>query len=244
MPTGETSFGATLRAWRDRLVPAAVGLPSGIARRAAGLRREELASLAGILVDYLARLEQGRAGNPSAQVVAALGRALQLDRQERNHLYRLAGLQPPQDGLIEDHIPPGLQRLLGRLGDTPAAVFTADWQLLWWNDGWSALFGDPSKLARKTAARSTRASRSLGTKGRASPGGRSSRPTPTGSTGRCSPTCAGPPAATRPTGGWDRSFNGPSTAMPRSPGSDPRGQSVPTARSTRRSGTPMPVTSP
>jgi transcriptional regulator with XRE-family HTH domain len=100
MPTGETSFGATLRAWRDRLVPAAVGLPSGIARRAAGLRREELASLAGILVDYLVRLEQGRAGNPSAQVVAALGRALQLDRQERNHLYRLAGLQPPQDGLI------------------------------------------------------------------------------------------------------------------------------------------------
>jgi transcriptional regulator with XRE-family HTH domain len=100
MPTGETSFGATLRAWRDRLVPAAVGLQSGIARRAAGLRREELASLAGILVDYLARLEQGRAGNPSAQVVAALGRALQLDRQERNHLYRLAGLQPPQDGLI------------------------------------------------------------------------------------------------------------------------------------------------
>jgi transcriptional regulator with XRE-family HTH domain len=105
-----------------------------------------LAALAGISVDYLVRLEQGRAGRPSVQVIAALARALQLDRQERDHLYRLGGLQPPQDGLISDHIPPGLQRLLVRLGETPVGVFTADWRLIWWNDSWSALFGDPSGL--------------------------------------------------------------------------------------------------
>ncbi|WP_218671488.1 helix-turn-helix domain-containing protein [Microbispora sp. GKU 823] len=95
MTTDETSLGATIRAWRDRLSPAAVGLPAGRVRRAAGLRREELADLAGVSVDYVVRLEQGRATTPSAQVAAALARALQLGRAERDHLYRLAGLQPP-----------------------------------------------------------------------------------------------------------------------------------------------------
>jgi transcriptional regulator with XRE-family HTH domain len=146
MPSDETSLGAVLRAWRDRLTPAAVGLPAGGARRAAGLRREELADLAGISVDYLVRLEQGRADSPSAQVVAALARALQLSNQERDHLYRLAGLQPPQDGMIVDHIPPGMQRVLIRLGDTPIGVFSADWRLIWWNSSWAALLGDPSAV--------------------------------------------------------------------------------------------------
>lgn len=146
MSPDETSLGPTLRAWRDRLRAASVGLRRGAARRAVGLRREELAGLAGISVDYLVRLEQGRAGNPSVQVVAALARALQLDRAERDHLYRLAGLQPPADGLISNHIPPGMQRLLVRLGETPVGVFTADWRLIWWNDSWTALLGDPSPL--------------------------------------------------------------------------------------------------
>jgi len=144
MSADEASLGATIHAWRDRLAPAAAGLPSGRARRAAGLRREDLAELAGVSVDYVVRLEQGRATSPSAQVVSALARALQLSRQERDHLYRLAGLQPPQDGTITEHIPPGMQRVLTRLGETPVSVFAADWQLIWWNRSWAALLGDPS----------------------------------------------------------------------------------------------------
>jgi transcriptional regulator with XRE-family HTH domain len=147
MSAGEASLGATIHAWRDRLTPAAAGLPAGRARRTAGLRREDLAELAGVSVDYVVRLEQGRATTPSAQVVSALARALQLSRPERDHLYRLAGLQPPQDGAVSDHIPPGMQRVLTRLGETPVAVFAADWQLIWWNRSWAALLGDPSSVA-------------------------------------------------------------------------------------------------
>ncbi|HSZ41883.1 MAG TPA: helix-turn-helix transcriptional regulator [Trebonia sp.] len=146
MSEDETSLGATIRAWRDRLTPADVGLPGGRARRAAGLRREELAELAGISVDYVVRLEQGRATTPSAQIISALARALRLSVPERDHLYALSGLRPPPDGMISDHIPPGIQRVLTRLGDTPVSVFTADWRLIWWNRGWAALLGDPSGI--------------------------------------------------------------------------------------------------
>jgi transcriptional regulator with XRE-family HTH domain len=142
--THAMELGATLRLWRDRLSPAAAGLPSGHARRALGLRREELAELSGISFDYVVRLEQGRSTTPSAQVVAALARALHLTNEERDHLYRLAGLAPPVDGEISDHIPPGVYRVLNRLGDVAVAVFAADWQLIWWNRGWAALVGDPS----------------------------------------------------------------------------------------------------
>src|ERR1700678_3565046 len=135
--TDETSLGATVHAWRDRLTPADVGLPAGRARRAVGLRREELSELAGISVDYIVRIEQGRAATPSAQIVSALARALRLTRDERDHLYRLAGLQPPRDTAITDHIPPGMQRVLTRLGETPVAVFAAHWGLIWWNRGWA-----------------------------------------------------------------------------------------------------------
>src|ERR1700691_3604342 len=145
--TDETSLGATVHAWRDRLTPADVGLPAGRVRRAAGLRREELSELAGISVDYIVRLEQGRASTPSGQIVSALARALRLSRDERDHLYGLAGLQPPRDGTVSDHIPPGVQRVLTRLGEAPVAVFAADWRLIWWNRTWAALLGDPSVLA-------------------------------------------------------------------------------------------------
>ncbi|RZS91562.1 helix-turn-helix protein [Motilibacter rhizosphaerae] len=141
-----SALGATIRTWRERLDPAAVGLPAGRARRAVGLRREELADLVGISVDYLVRLEQGRASSPSEQVVAALARALQLSPDERDHLYRLAHLAVPV-GRVPEHVPPGVQRVLARLGDTAAAaVFAADWQLLWWNRGWVALLGDPEEI--------------------------------------------------------------------------------------------------
>jgi transcriptional regulator with XRE-family HTH domain len=144
--TGKTAtdLGTTIRAWRERLSPSDVGLPVGRARRAPGLRREELAERAEVSVDYVVRLEQGRATAPSGQVVAALARALRLTGTEREHLYRMAGLVPPDRGPIPDHLPPGVHRVLNRLGEVAVAVFTAHWQLLWWNPRWAALLGDPS----------------------------------------------------------------------------------------------------
>ncbi|MGN5377283.1 helix-turn-helix domain-containing protein [Streptomyces lasalocidi] len=132
-----------IRTWRERLPPSAAGLPVARGRRAAGLRREELADLAGVSVDYVVRLEQGRATTPSVSVAASLARALQLSTAERDHLYRLARLAPPVNGAISDHLPPGVQRVLARLGDVAVAVFAADWQLVWCNRGWAALLGDP-----------------------------------------------------------------------------------------------------
>ncbi|WP_285682163.1 helix-turn-helix transcriptional regulator [Actinoplanes sp. NBRC 103695] len=157
MTTGTDTLGATIRAWRERLSPAAAGFPTGHRRRAAGLRREELADLAGVSVEYLVRLEQGRSTSPSAQVTAALARALQLTSAERDHLYRLANLLPPADDQIADHIPPGVQRVVARLSEAAVAVFAADWQLIWWNRNWAALVGDPSLVppAMRNFARDT-----------------------------------------------------------------------------------------
>ncbi|MFH8658931.1 helix-turn-helix transcriptional regulator [Streptomyces afghaniensis] len=146
MAPSRSGFAELLRAWRDRLSPADAGFTVTDGRRAPGLRREELAQLAGLSVDYVLRLEQGRAKNPSSQVVGALARALQLSRTERDQLYRGAGLLPPQDGTVSTHVPAGVQRLAVRLGDVPIGVFTADWTLVWWNTMWSALHGDPAVL--------------------------------------------------------------------------------------------------
>ena len=144
--TSAQALGPTIRAWRDRLAPSDVGLPARHGRRTPGLRREELAELAGVSVDYVVRLEQGRATTPSAQVVAALARALQLSTSERDHLFRLASLVPPGSGRVSDHVTPSVHRLLSRLGDAAIAVFAADWQLIWWNRNWAALLGDPSTV--------------------------------------------------------------------------------------------------
>ncbi|QBI53539.1 Helix-turn-helix protein [Streptomonospora litoralis] len=119
-------------------------MPAGGQRRAAGLRREELALLAGISVDYITRLEQGRAVHPSVQVVEALGRALRLTPDEREHLFELAGLALPGPGTVPAHIPPSVQRLLDRLTGTPVAVYDACWTLLLANPPYAALMGDPS----------------------------------------------------------------------------------------------------
>ncbi|MEU1805021.1 helix-turn-helix transcriptional regulator [Streptomyces sp. NPDC019937] len=146
MGSSRSDFATLLRAWRDRLSPADAGFAVTADRRAPGLRREELAQLAGLSVDYVLRLEQGRAKHPSAQVVGALARALQLSRAERDQLYRSAGLLPPQDGTVGTHVPAGIQRLAGRLGDVPIGVFAADWTLVWWNATWCALHGDPTVL--------------------------------------------------------------------------------------------------
>lgn len=142
MATAE--FGRTVRRWRDRVSPEAAGLPVGGHRRAAGLRREELAQLAAISVDYVTRLEQGRASSPSAQVVEALARALRLSGTERAHLFRLAGLVPPGPETVSAYITPSVQRMLDRLTGTPVAVSDASWTLLMANPPYAALMGDPS----------------------------------------------------------------------------------------------------
>ncbi|MEV6936718.1 helix-turn-helix domain-containing protein, partial [Streptomyces sp. NPDC051132] len=140
MTTAE--FGKAVRRWRDRVRPEAAGVPAGGQRRAAGLRREELAMLAGISVDYVTRLEQGRATNPSSQVVEALARALRLTEDERAHLFRLAGLVPPGPETVPTYLTPSVQRLLDRLTGTPVAVFDASWNLLLANAPYAALMGD------------------------------------------------------------------------------------------------------
>ncbi|MFD7662111.1 helix-turn-helix domain-containing protein [Streptomyces sp. NPDC059788] len=146
MTKERNQLGTALRRWRDRLAPAYVGLPATGRRRAAGLRREELAALAGLPVDYLVRLEQGRATRPSEQVAEALARALHLEASERQHLYRLARLPLPGTGRVSTHIPPSVQRLLAALADQALAVFAADWTLITWTPLWSSLLGDPVRI--------------------------------------------------------------------------------------------------
>lgn len=138
-------FGRTVRRWRDRVTPADVGLATSTRRRATGLRREELASLAGISTDYLTRIEQGRATSPSSQVVESLARALRVPDAERDLLFRLAGHAAPGVELVQRRIAPSVQRLLDRLADTPVAVFDATQTLLVANGPYDALMGDTSE---------------------------------------------------------------------------------------------------
>ncbi|QHF25774.1 helix-turn-helix domain-containing protein [Rathayibacter sp. VKM Ac-2804] len=140
-----SEFADVLRSWRERVTPAEVGLPAGPSRRTAGLRREELAALAGVSVDYIVRLEQGRAVHPSAQLLGALACALRVTEAERDHLYRVAGVAPPTATQVPQHITPGVQRIVDRCGDVPLAVFSAAHDILLWNPLWAALNGDPSR---------------------------------------------------------------------------------------------------
>jgi transcriptional regulator with XRE-family HTH domain len=135
---------ACLRSWRDRLSPGVAGLPEGSQRRAPGLRREEVAHLAGLSVDYLSRLEQGRASNPSPSVLAPLARALRLTDDERAHLFRVAGHADPAAGTMRRHLTPSIQRVLDRLTDVPVVVLDASWQLVAANALATALIGDSS----------------------------------------------------------------------------------------------------
>ncbi|WP_232323901.1 helix-turn-helix domain-containing protein [Catenuloplanes japonicus] len=131
-----------LRSWRARVQPADVGLPFRAGtRRTDGLRREEVAWLAGVSPDYVKRLEQGRA-HPSAAVLTALSRALRLSDAEYELACRLAGHAPRAAGTVPRRIGPSVQRLLDRFADTPIAVFDATWTLLEHNELWTALTGD------------------------------------------------------------------------------------------------------
>lgn len=138
---GTDGFGMALRRWRDRVTPGDVGLPSGGRRRAVGLRREEVSGLAGVSVDYLTRLEQGRATSPSAQVLEALARALRLSSSERELLFSLAGRSAPGPGSVPQRITASTQRLLDRLADVPVAVYDAMWNLIGMNQPYDALSG-------------------------------------------------------------------------------------------------------
>ena len=118
-----TPLGDYLRGSRGRIVPDQVGVLSSGQRRVSGLRREEVAALAGVSVDYYVRLEQGRERSPSTQVLDALGRALLLDEDGRLHLFRLAGLAPrPAAAATPARVDPQLLQLMSAWPDQPAVV--------------------------------------------------------------------------------------------------------------------------
>ncbi|GAT79918.1 XRE family transcriptional regulator [Streptomyces sp. F-3] len=143
---------AFLRSRRDRIRPADVGLPAGPRRRVPGLRREEVAQLAGLSADYYTELERGRGAQPSAQVLTALARALRLNGDERDHLFRLADRPvPPAAHGPTAHVQPALLGLLDRLTTTPAQVITDLHEVLAQNPLARALLGPPP-AARGLAA--------------------------------------------------------------------------------------------
>jgi len=131
-----------LRRCRTRLAPADVGLSEGARRRTPGLRREEVAQLAGMSVDYYTRLEQARGPHPSRQMLTAVGRALRLTADERDHLFHLAGEEPPRETGSSGHVRPGLLLILDRLHDTPAMVISDIGDVLAQNTMSAALSGD------------------------------------------------------------------------------------------------------
>jgi transcriptional regulator with XRE-family HTH domain len=130
-----------LRRRREALQPGDVGLDQGRRRRTAGLRREEVAQLANMSTDFYARIEQRRGSRPSEATVAALARALRLTLDERDHLFHLAGYEPPARAVRSDHVTPALLRALDRL-DTPAQVTSDLAVTLVQNELAVALLGD------------------------------------------------------------------------------------------------------
>jgi transcriptional regulator with XRE-family HTH domain len=138
---------AFVRQRREALQPADVGLVTGSRRRTPGLRREEVAVLADISIDYYVRIEQVRGPVPSAQVLTTIARALRLDIGERDHLLRLAGHPVPPRSRRIDHVAPALLRVLDRLADTPAVVVSDLGDTLAQNPMAIALLGDQTAHA-------------------------------------------------------------------------------------------------
>jgi transcriptional regulator with XRE-family HTH domain len=135
-----------LRTRREALQPEDVGLPRGPRRRTGGLRREEVAALAGMSADYYSRIEQQRGPVPSEQMLAALARGLHLSLDERDHLFRLGGHPAPQRALRDDHLSPGMMRILDRLSDTPAMVISRLGETLVQTPMAAALLGDETRF--------------------------------------------------------------------------------------------------
>ncbi|BAC68365.1 XRE family transcriptional regulator [Streptomyces avermitilis] len=131
-----------LRHRREAISPGEVGIADGPRRRTAGLRREEVATLAGMSVDYVVRLEQGRSSQPSTQLLGALARALRLSDDERDHLFHLAGHRPPPADGVARLARAGMMRMLDLLGDTPALVLSDLGEVLAQNRAAVLLTGD------------------------------------------------------------------------------------------------------
>lgn len=134
-----------LRARRARVTPTDVGLPCGDRRRTPGLRRQEVAQLAGMSIDYYIRLEQARGPHPSRQVLGALARALLLSQDERTHLFHLAG-QPLEPARIRDDVPASVLHLITFLEEVPAYVVNARGDIRAWNPMAGALMGGLNAL--------------------------------------------------------------------------------------------------
>jgi len=124
MEIDRVGLAAFLRRRREVLQPEDVGLPRGQRRRTDGLRREEVAALSHMSTDYYSRLERARGPQPSEQMIASISQGLHLSLDERDHLFRLAGHNPPTRGAAGDHISPGMLRIFDRLQDTPAEIVT------------------------------------------------------------------------------------------------------------------------
>jgi len=135
-----TPLGDYLRSRRHAATPAQVGLPVHGPRRVEGLRREEVALLTGVSVDYYTRLEQGRERSPSASVLESLGRALALDDDGRQHLFRLTGLSPRAVAPVSTDVDPTLMQLLETWPHTPALVLGQSYDVLSANHLGTALF--------------------------------------------------------------------------------------------------------
>jgi transcriptional regulator with XRE-family HTH domain len=135
-----------LRARREALQPEEVGLPRGSRRRTRGLRREELAVLAGMSADYYSRLEQQRGPMPSEQMLAALARALNLSLSEREHLFALGGHSAPRRALRDEQVSPAIRLIVERLSDTPAIVFSRFGETLLQTRAAVALLGDYTRF--------------------------------------------------------------------------------------------------
>ncbi len=119
MVIDRAGLAAFLRRRRESLQPEDVGLPRGQRRRTSGLRREEVAVLCHMSTDYYSRIERERGPQPSEQMIASIAQGLHLTLDERDHLFRLAGHQPPVRGAGSEHISPGLLRILDRLERHP-----------------------------------------------------------------------------------------------------------------------------
>jgi len=139
--------GAFLRSRRERLTPHDVGLPTGTRRRTPGLRREELAMLAGVGTTWYTWLEQGRDVNPSGDVLSAIARALQLDAAEREHLFVLFRVSPDASQTVElEWVGEPIRRMLASLQDQPAFVRGRRWDILAWNRAADVVFGPYEQL--------------------------------------------------------------------------------------------------
>ena len=147
MDIDRAGLAAFLRRRRETLQPEDVGLPRGPRRRTDGLRREEVALLCHMSTDYYARLERERGPQPSDQMLASIAQGLHLSLAERDHLFLLAGHQPPPRGATSDHIGPGLLRILDRLDDTPAEIVTELGETLRQSRLGVALIGDASRYS-------------------------------------------------------------------------------------------------